>query len=144
MLRGGLASESLLQQVQPRAHRSFGTLIALPFIFDLEAGPLIGIECFQFRPPELAIGRGLRREQGRIRPANRAFQHFRAHRHHGRLRRLRRGSARASRERDGDGKRGRKAERAPRSLYWIIRHRLVGPNLPAHIGAWAADQAGRS
>lgn len=113
MLGGSLASESLLQLVQPLAHRSFGTLVALPFKFDLEAGPLIGIERFQFRSSELAVGGRLRREQGSIRPANRAFLHFRAHWHHGRLRCLGRGSARASGERDNDGKRGRKADRAP-------------------------------
>lgn len=127
-LRPGLASERELQQAQPLADRLFGMLIALPFIFGLEARPLIGIDRFQIQPPELAIGRGLRRQQGRIRPANPAFLHLRVDGRLGRLCRFRRGSGRASAQRGQHGKRGCHAARDPQSFRKMIRHHMVGPN----------------
>lgn len=140
----GLASGGRLQQPQPLADGFFSRPVALPLEFDLQPGPLVGIESLQRGPGEFAIGRGLRREQGRIRPANRACGHLRPRGWHRRLRRFGPWGRRAAVERDNDEKRGCEAAHDPRRCPNSIRHRLVGPNLLTHIGARAADQAGRS
>ena len=138
-----LASGRRLQQPQPFAHRPFGALIALPLEFDAQTGPLVGIDRLQFGPPVPAVGRGWGREQGRIRPANRRdFRHFGPHRLDDGLCRFRSLRRRAADECGRCAKRGREAARDPRSRN-MIWHRLVGPNLLTHIGARAADQAGR-
>ena len=70
-----LASGRRLQQLQPLARNSLRIPVALPLIFDFQPRPLVGIERLEVRPAEYAIGRGLGREQCRIRPAGGRFLH---------------------------------------------------------------------
>ena len=116
----GLAAAGGLQPAQPLPDEPFGALVALPLIFDLQPGPLIGVGGLQIGAAEHAIRRGLRREKGRIWPANRGFLRFRAGRRRRSLCRFRRGARRAAGKRSKQRQRDRQAAARSAGLSQIL------------------------
>src|SRR4051794_20154696 len=68
-----LATGRLLELAQALARGFLGIAITTALVFKLQAGPFLRIHRRQLGSLELAIGRGLGREQRRIRPVNPGF-----------------------------------------------------------------------
>jgi hypothetical protein len=60
----GFASHGGLQLTQALANDLFRVLIAFSLVFELQAGPLIGVQGLGIGPSEATIRRGLWRKQG--------------------------------------------------------------------------------
>jgi len=130
-----LASARRLQEAKPLSDDLFGVLVTLPLILELQPCPLIGIEGLQGGPSELAVRRGLRREKGWIRPADRGFLRFRAGRRRLGLGRFGGRTGRAGGERSKHRQRDREAVRDPRFDRKTFWHRLVWPLVTSAHGS---------